>query len=458
MKFTEKQKDALKAQLIALGQDRLSDLIIKEAENNSEFKKNIKMILDSSPKKISNTLLSQIKAIARAERFIDWRESFDFSDALMQILSNIENYLLPTSPEHAIALIDTFLAMDEQVFNRCDDSNGNIGDQFRNAVILWGKAWGCLAEFDGEKLATAIWNHLQNNDYGIKDNIISACAAPLKQAGLETLEKLAKDYLLHQEDDFSAYHVLHDTALIRQSPEAFKEVFKLAGRQETDSDKIEMARMLIKAWRAKEAIELLESINDSNLSAYQMLDLLIEAYDIEGDYEKCQQLRWNGFIIQSNAKYYHAYTKYLSQDSQKEKALNDATEFANNHICLITGIKLLNELGLPDQSSALLLKKYDRLDGDQYYDLKDIAKYFAKVGYPLEAILIYRRLTESIVNRAQSKYYQYAFNYLGKSLALDKEVTHWLNYPNTPTFISQLKATHSRKPSFMQGLKLIEKS
>jgi len=126
----------------------------------------------------------------RTSRFIDWRESSDFSRRLAYILSSTENNLLPDYAKHAIRILDSFLSQGEKIMNRCDDSNGSIGDEFRYAVTLWGKAWDFLPEFDGKILAERIWHYLLTNDFGLTDEIIPACTEALQRHGLDELETL----------------------------------------------------------------------------------------------------------------------------------------------------------------------------------------------------------------------------------------------------------------------------
>lgn len=442
----------LKTKLTGLGADKLASFIEKEVESNPDLKKRVRLMLDAaSPEKLVKTIKASIQSIARSNRFIDWRESGSFSQSLDQILADIENHLLTQYPDHAITALDSFLAISEKVMNRCDDSNGSIGGEFRHATKLWGDAWANLLDFDGEKLADAIWYYMDNNDYGLVDNLVQDCAVALRRRGLDELDQLAKKHCLKNKDKFSVYHVMRDVAWLKGSPEALKEVFAMTGHCETESDKLDIARLLIKAWRSQEAIQLLESMDDTTHYGYPALDLLIEAYALEGNQAKTQQLRWRGFVNRSNLKYYHDYIKFLTTEPEKEKALHEAIELALNHHDLITSMQLLIDLGCTDKAADMLRKKYDDLDGRQYYYLKDIAKHFTNAGYPLESILIYRCLTEDILARAQSKYYPYAISYLKKSKELDQQVESWFDYLPTRSYFESLRKQHSRKTAFLQG-------
>lgn len=409
-----------------------------------------------SPDVVVKELQTDIKSISRSKRFIDWRESSDFSRRLAYILSSVENNLLPDYSSHAIKILDAFMSQGEKVMNRCDDSNGSIGDEFRYAVTLWGKAWAALPDFDGNLLAERIWHYLLTNDFGLTDEIIPACTDALQRHGLDELEALVKANQQQVKREYLILHALRDIAILRQSPEALRAVFQLTGHKETPSDQLDVARLLIKCVRHQEAIALLETIDDTSHYGRDSLDLLIELHELEGNKETAQKLRWRGFVTRNNLDYYQAYIEQLVSEIEKQQSRTDAIAFALNNASLITSITMLNDLKQPDQAALALRNQYDSLDGLHYNSLKKIAKHFMKVGYPLEAILIYRRLAESILERAQSKYYDYAIGYLKKSKEMGAEVQSWLSYSTTDEYFELLRKEHARKPAFMKVFNLID--
>lgn len=403
----------------------------------------------ASPDAIIKHIKTTIQSIARSKRFIERRESSAFTATLEKILYEIESQLLPNHPKQAIKILDSFLALGECVMNRCDDSNGDIGDAFRYAVVMWGKAWSLLPDFTGHILAESLWKHFENNDYGLLDKMISSAADALKRTGLDELESLVKSQSGAQVH-FRIFHALQDIAVIRQSPEAFLEVFKFTGRQETMSDQLKRARLLIQSSRKQEAISLLESIDDTAHYGRDSLDLLIELYNGEGNVEKAQALRWRGFITRSDLNYYHVYTENLDSASDQKQALNSALEFARNNPQLLTAIQLLNDLGYPDQAACVLREKYEQLNGHFYSTLLQTAENFLITGHLLEVVLIYRRLSESLLERALSKYYHHAIGYLKKEKKLGANVKDWMTYPPTREYFNELAKQHSKKSAFMK--------
>lgn len=392
---------------------------------------------------------SEIQSVSRSKRFIDWRESGAFSASLGHILSEIEQQLLQRHPQQAIKLLDSFLALGERVMNRCDDSNGDISGMFREAVDMWGRAWALLPDFNENVFVESIWSYFEANDYGLLDDVIPAATDALKRKGLDELELLVKNQY-RGGDDFKTFHALRDIAVVRQSPEAFLEAFKFTGKKENLSDQIQRARLLIQSDRKPEAIILLESIDDTEHYGRDSLDLLIDLYSDESDIEKAQQSRWRGFITRSELKYFHAYIEHAQSSTDKEKALHSALEFAKNHSHPLTSMGLLHDLGYPDEAARRLRETYEQLNGRFYSGLLTLSKLFLAADYPLEAILIYRRLAEDILFRAQSKYYHHAINYLKKEKKFTNKVLDWKSYPETGIYFADLAALHAKKPAFMK--------
>lgn len=398
---------------------------------------------------IVKRLKSDVQSVARSKRFIDWQESGAFASSLGHILYEIEQNLLAHYPQQTIKILDSFLALGGRVMNRCDDSNGDISGSFREAVQMWGQAWSLLPDFNGLILAESIWKYFKANDYGLLDEVIPSTADALKRKGLDELEALVKNQYCGG-DDFKTFHALRDIAVVRQSPEAFLEVFKFTGRKEHVSDQIERARLLIQSNRKPEAITLLESIDDTEHYGHDSLDLLIDLYSDENNIEKAQQLRWRGFVTRSNLKYYQAYIEHAQTSVDKDKARNEALEFAKNNSHPLTALELLHALGYPEEAACQLRETYDRLNGRFYSALLTLSKLFLDANYPLEAILIYRRLAEDILLRAQSKYYHHAINYLKKEKKLTIKVKDWKSHPKTGAYFDELSKLHAKKPAFIK--------
>lgn len=445
---------SLKEKMTKLSPEKLAAFLESEAIINPEFLRSVERLADSdSYNKVLDSILDEIKSISHSHEFINWRDSSHFAQSLARVIYNIETLLLPNHPKEALTALNAFLKASPKIIERVDDSSGNVGDEFRYAVTVWGKIWNQLADFNGNELAKAIWNYFDENDYGLYDDMILSAADALKLSGLNELENLIKSKYTTAKRSFTVFHALHNIAMLRKSPEDFLEAFKFTHREMSTSDQLELARLLIDTSRADEAIHLLESVK-SDYDAYKHTDLLIEAYLIKGNTDIAQQLRWDGFVKQHRKDLFKSYYDTLPTDQEKKKTIDIAIDVALTWDTTAS-ISMLFEMNQHDKAAALLHKRYDTLQGNQYYTLKDFADEFTKAGFPLEAILIYRRLTEDILARAQSKYYHHAINYLKSSKHISTYVQDWKTYLTTASYFNQLKEQHRRKPAFMLKFELI---
>lgn len=93
---------------------------------------------------------------------------------------------MANSPKHAFELVDKFLATAEPVLNRVDDSGGDVGEVYRQAVLLW------LTAARGWQDASVDWPErvyqlYQQNDYGVLDPLLPNAHLLLSQDQLKQL-------------------------------------------------------------------------------------------------------------------------------------------------------------------------------------------------------------------------------------------------------------------------------
>lgn len=89
--------------------------------------------LDEDPKKIVSLIKKEISSLKRSTRYVDYYESSALADRLNQLRLRIIEDVCSKSPKHAWELMLEFLDLHEKTFDRVDDSNGSIGDVFREA-------------------------------------------------------------------------------------------------------------------------------------------------------------------------------------------------------------------------------------------------------------------------------------------------------------------------------------
>jgi hypothetical protein len=127
--MTEKKiatADKKRNQLIELGADVLADTLLELSSSDKMIKDVIKRLISSPDEKVKlfKTKLSQIK---RRTKFVDWNEGRAFAYELRELLSLLNDV---KNPDTGLELVGQFLEADKSIFERCDDSNGEIGSVY----------------------------------------------------------------------------------------------------------------------------------------------------------------------------------------------------------------------------------------------------------------------------------------------------------------------------------------
>ncbi len=107
---------------------------------NTDVDQRIKsFLLGSDPQALAHQLKDRIDSIARSKRYIDYQQTAEFSRTLDILIEDIAR-LIDTAPKQAFELIDSFMSIHERIYQRVDDSGGNIGVSYTQALEVWLKA------------------------------------------------------------------------------------------------------------------------------------------------------------------------------------------------------------------------------------------------------------------------------------------------------------------------------
>ena len=185
--------------LEALGVKRLAELLVEISTGNAASKRHLRLELAGAlgPKEVARDIRKRLSTIARSRSYIEW----DRTRALVQDLETqrgaIMDKVAPKEPEEALELMWRFLGLAGSIYERCDDSNCNVGDVFYSARDDLGEI-AKTAQQDPNTLADQVFEALQDNGYGQYDDLIpllspvlgSDCLAYLKTQILELAENL----------------------------------------------------------------------------------------------------------------------------------------------------------------------------------------------------------------------------------------------------------------------------
>ncbi len=214
-------KNIRKQRLIDLGAESLADALLELAIWSNAADDLVERII-AAPEENIQCFKKKLSSIKRSQRFIGWRESSGFATELQALLEDLRAGV--SDPSVGIKLISSFYEADGIVLNKCDDSNGNIGDVYRiDAKELFGE-YAVLCE-DKEKVASIIFELSQNDDYGVRDTLIDCAAECLPEAIIRSMIAKIQELVKCEEDGYKKRHnLILIESLARQIKDA--ELFK----------------------------------------------------------------------------------------------------------------------------------------------------------------------------------------------------------------------------------------
>ncbi len=440
----------------ALGAGRLAEMLVEHAQRDRGLHQTLRLALASSNSgdQLARTLAAEIHRIAADRRFHGYRESSSLAADLDRVRDAIVRDLLPEQPRAAAGLLDRFIRLDASVFDRSDDSDGMIGDVLKQAVEDFGAAWAVVPDRDPMNLAHEVFAILVEDGYGVHGGVVTAFKEALKPEGLDALERLIREDLDRRranDGDSKVWPLnrgLRDIADARGDVDAFIAAHRLAG---TESHALkDICERLGEAGRAAEALTRIEQAEVPAHRAWDIDDLRIRLLERLGHREDAQAVRWRMFSGSLSAPVLHAYLAGRPADEHAGLRAT-AVAMARRHREPHAALALL--IGLdPNAAADLVLTRIDELSGDLYGQLRPTAQTL-EADHPLAAILLYRRMADAVLARAQSTQYEHAVRDLAAAERLVPSVGDWLDHPSQDTHREQIVVRHRQKRTFWDKMK-----
>ena len=136
------KKTLNKANLSALGADRLADLLLEVSKGSAEIKRRLRLELshDLGPAELGRDVRKRLVALRRSTSFVGWRRRKALIKDLQTQADMITDKIAPDDATLAFDLLWQFLELAPSVYERTDDSRGEVGDVLADAC---GIALGC---------------------------------------------------------------------------------------------------------------------------------------------------------------------------------------------------------------------------------------------------------------------------------------------------------------------------
>ncbi|KMK68779.1 DUF6880 family protein [Puniceibacterium sp. IMCC21224] len=465
--------------LATLGGDRLAALLIEVSTGNATIQRRLRLELSHNlgAGELARDVRKRLVSLRKSRSHVSWRKRRTLVADLQTQAEMITERIAPEEPVEAFDLLWQFIDLAGTVYERVDDSRGEVGDVFRAALLHFADI-GPRAGLKPEPMADRIWDALQNNGYGEWDGIIAILAPVLGDTGLRHLKVQVEAYAqLPPEPDetHEAIHILRrlriesSDYLAERKAQFVRLMLREIAQAQGDTDAYaaqftaeqlarpgiaaDVAQRLLAEGRDQDALSFLGAAErptgKSRTYGQGQADwdaAYVACLTALGRGDDAQAHRWECFTVRLDARYLRAYLKALPDFDDieaEDRARAVAMAFDDPHVALAFFIDW------PDLASAaqLVTTRAAELDGDFYHILTPAAEAL-RDRYPLAAVLLWRRMIDFALFRGRSSRYGHAADHLNDCTALDAGIAEYGTLPTHQTYLEGLRSTHARKSSF----------
>jgi len=466
--MVEKITDSkLKNYLKKIGKAELITWLVERCQEDENLRTSL---LDlATPKEEAKALASEIRSrMTRAWRLCKrrdgWKMALPISRELDQVLLSIQSLMDKGCLVEAERLLAAFVKKAEKGMAEVDDSHGYLWPVCQEGVSLWGEVWGRIEPRDTVQLVNLVYDHIHDNGYAVKDDMISKFAKALGNEGLRALQRRLHGDLAklpqpnpqepHWRRDFNRTQIagwLQDIADSLNDVDEYIAIAEAEGQTETDA--LGISRRLFEAGRFQEALASLEKGQAGRGFVYK------EPYDYPT--LKCKILLALGRTEEARDTLWQEFAKYLSlttfeellkltpgerKDEVRHRAVSSAEEYRSPE----QGAYFLVQMNELERAARLIEQKQDEISGSSYSLLLKIAKALAD-SYPSQARLLYKSLLLDILDSSRYKAYGHAARYL---MLMEQLAEKADLRPQQTEFVRMLRQKHGRKRSFWAKVKL----
>ncbi|MDT2076566.1 MAG: hypothetical protein RMX26_11325, partial [Planktomarina sp.] len=442
------KKTLNKANLADLGADRLADLLIEVSEGSADIKRRLRLELSHNlgATELAHEVRKRLASLRKSKSFVSWRKRKALVKDLDTQVVMIVDKIAPDDPIMAFDLLWQFIELAPSLYERVDDRRGDVCEVFRSAILHFEDIAPCT-DIDAETLADRVWTTVSNNGYGEWDGIISILAPTLGEAGLsylkEHVERFAEIPPFEPEVEHDAILFLRelrggaDHCAERKQhfvQESLQEIATVTG--DTDAyigqyssgdlrNKVvaaEVAMLLLKDSKAKDALVLLSNIADGGDSSGQEQwdDAYISTLMMLGRHDDAQAHRWLCFESSLSVNHLRAFLKELS-DFEDVEAENCARAYALTYPDVFRALHFCLKWSDLLTAAQLVKARADELDGD-HYELLTLAADALRDRHPLAATLLWRAMIDFALIEGRASRYGHVAHHLNDCDAVAFEI------------------------------------
>jgi hypothetical protein len=477
---TPSAKTTLNAKNLAnLGAERLAELLMDLGSGDAAIKRRLRLALAASngSADVAREVQKRLATVAKAQSFIEWPKIKQLAADLELQRRTIVEQVAKIDAGEALALMWQFLALANSVLNRCDDSNGVVGDIFRGAIDELARLASQVKPApDG--LAGTVYAALLENGYGQYDHLIEALGDTLGPKGLKQLKakfielsntpagrpddkdrkvigrgshcgRIYEDDLQERRRKSAINHALKDIADALGDVDGF--IAQYDGKtRAVPAVATEIARRLLAAGRVQEAWTAINAVDEKRPGwiPFEWEATRLAILEVQDRHEEAQSFRWACFERSLSADHLRAYLKRLP-DFDDLEAEERALKFVMGVEDHLHALHFLTGWPALDKATKLVERHAGAWDGNRYEYLTPAADAL-ETKYPLAATILRRALIDYTLDHAKSKRYRHAARHLAECASLAAVIGDFGALKPHQAYVAALEAKHGRKAGFWE--------
>jgi hypothetical protein len=450
--------------LVALGTEKLAEIMLDEAQANPAFRKRVNAALAGTKGAgaVAKLIDRRLSALSRAKAMVPWERERALAEDLDATVDTIIKELAPLEPRLAVDRLLRFLDTHTGLFERIDDSSGRIQAVYWRAAEAFPNLAATLPSGDLEKLPERLTASLVQDTHGLIPSVAIALVPLLPETVLpawdQRLSEVAPDVfqvvdlrqaIADARGDLDGYLALEESRTgWRRNPLAAAERLLAAGRLDEALDWVRRER------RSGIAHASHSDLADGRIRHPHDLDRVrLEARILEArkDPATAQSLRWEAFESTLDAAILRDYIEKLG-DFEEFDALDKAFAEVAASPRIHTALAFFLAWPRLDLAERLVLDRRENWDGRHYGFLAEAADILSEAA-PLAATVLYRALLDRILSDGRSPAYGHGARYLSILMDLAPRLPADAGVEDHGSYVTGIKKYHGRKAGFWARVK-----
>jgi|GEM_PF-2147172 len=457
-----KEEKEIDAYLSRANKDELVQLLKAKADADPTLRRRLSskaLVSSERPADIKEHKRIIREALGRNE-FVHYRSVSEHTNRLEEAAAGLKDLAQAGHPREAADLIEFLIDGASKKIEQLDDSDGIFSGFIRGLYDEWGRVWSAIQDRDPIKLAENVLQRLDDNNYGLADDLIPAMASALGDEGLNRLErsilpryeKWRGSQNLHKEnpkaylEQSRALRALLDIADASKDVDRFIELKKESGLQARDLQ--EIAERLKTAGRLEEALYYVEQ----GLSAdrflgsegYDLPRLKIEILKGLKRLDDARSAAWEFFRSSPMTDLLESFLS-LTPKGERERARTEALDYCSNRSDLSRALGFFMDEKEYARLAEMIRRRPHELRKFYYATLLPVTDAMEE-EYPNVAIMIYRFLGFQILKDKRSKAYRYAADHFRKVKKLYTRIGKQMTWDRLK---GRIATKHRLKSAFM---------